>query len=155
MNEITLSPYNELYYKLVCSSQTLAQLKKYFSFKAPGFFFNPLYKNGLWNGYICLIKGDLFPIGLFQDLCLFAKNNNVKVYQVKDEASSDISEEHLDEVLQKTPLSDINKKTGDVFQIKLRNYQEDAIRTCILNKHQLIVSQTSTGKSLMIYMILK
>ena len=155
MNEITLSPYNELYYKLICSSQLLSRVKTYLSFKAPGFFFNPLYKNGLWDGRICLMKGDLLPIGLFPDLCLFAKNNNVKIYKVKEEEITYISDEKLNEVLQKTLLSDINKKTGEVFQIKLRNYQEDAIRTCIMNRHQLIVSQTSTGKSLMIYMILK
>ena len=153
--EITLIPYNELYYKIECSKGIMVSLRDYFSLRAPGFIFNPLYKNGLWNGFICLFKGNLFPKGLLTDLKTFCERNNIILNQPSYEGLKTISENRLDEILSETSLSDMNKKTGEVIPITLRDYQVDAIKTAILKKHQLIISQTSTGKTLMIYMILK
>lgn len=152
---VTLLPYNEIFYKIECSVYMLKKIKDYFSLRAPGFIFNPLYKNGLWNGYVCLFKGELFPRGLLPDLEKIAPEYNLRINTVNLPPLKSLSEERITEILQETPLSDVNKKTGEVVPIKLRDYQEDAIRTVLHNKHQLIVSQTSTGKSLMIYMILK
>ena len=155
MREITLVPYNEIYYKMAVSSDVSAALKDNFSYKAPGFFFNPLYKNGLWNGLVCLYKNNLFPKGLLPDLKTFCRVNNIDLHLPRDNELKSISEDRFNEIVENTPLTDVNKKTGEVFSIKLRDYQVDAIKTSILQKHQLIVSQTSTGKTLMIYMILK
>lgn len=154
-NDITLIPYNEIYYKIQADRGLMVALRDAFSLRAPGFIFNPLYKNGLWNGYVPLFKGDLFPIGLVEDLKKLGEANNWNVFLPRDYHITPISTERLNEVLQETRLSDIDKNTKAIREIHLRDYQEDAIRTCILNKHQLIVSQTSTGKSLMIYMVLK
>lgn len=156
METITLLPYNEIYYKLEAPLQWMKPLRDYFSFRAPGFIFNPLYKNGLWNGYICLFKGNLFPKGLVADLIKYAETTGVLTVKFPAESQlKPISEERFNEIVKETELSDINKKTHEVIPIKLRDYQVDAIKTAIMKKHQLIVSQTSTGKTLMIYMILK
>lgn len=155
MAEITLTNYNEIYYKMKSSPDVKTALRVNFSYRAPGFVFNPLYKNGLWNGYVCLFKGDLFPKGLLKDLQKFCEVNNITLNIPQDLSLKSISEERIDEIISETKLSDVNKKTGEVFPITLRDYQVDAIKTAILQKHQLIISQTSTGKTLMIYMILK
>lgn len=155
MTEITLIPYNKLYYKLVCSKEILVALRGYLSIKAPGFFFNPLYKNGLWDGYVCLFKGDLFPRGLLPDLQRYCKDTQTTLTIAPEQQIPTISDERFNEIVEEIRISDIDKKTGELRQIFLRDYQEDAIRTCLMKKHHLIVSQTSTGKSLMIYMILK
>lgn len=155
MSEITLINYNELYYQLSTTLDISGALRDNFSYRAPGFIFNPLYKNGLWNGFVCLYKGKLFPKGLLPDLKKFCEVNNIKLNIPTSLYLKSISESRIDEIIEETNLSDVNKKTGEVIPIKLRDYQVDAIKTAILQKHQLIVSQTSTGKTLMIYMILK
>lgn len=156
MNEqITLLPYNEIYYKIECSKGRMVSLRNFFSLRAPGFIFNPLYKNGLWNGFICLFKGDLFPKGLIEDLRVYCQRTNIQLNEPKIEGLKSISEARIEEIFEETKLSDVNKKTGEILPIKLRDYQADAIKTAITKKHQLIVSQTSTGKTLMIYMIVK
>lgn len=153
--DITLISYNEIYYKISADKRMMVALREAFSFRAPGFIFNPLYKNGLWDGFICLFKGDLFPIGLVADLKKLSDANGWTLFIPDDYHIKSLSDERLTEFLQETKLSDLDKMTKDIREIHLRNYQEDAIRTCIHNRHQLIVSQTSTGKSLMIYMILR
>lgn len=156
MKEITLLPYNEIYYKIEVPIEWMKPLRDYFSLRVPGFIFNPLYKNGLWNGFVCLFKGNLFPKGLLPDLIKYAEMTGVLTVKVPVNTElKSISEARFNEIIEETKLSDINKKTGEVFPITLRDYQVDAIKTAIMKKHQLIVSQTSTGKTLMIYMILK
>ena len=152
--DITLLPYNELFYKIEAGRGIMGPLRDYFSIRAPGFIFNPLYKNGLWNGFIQLFKNNLFPVGLVKDLENYAKTNNLTLFKPVLKQIS-LSDEYIDEFLETTVLADLNKKTGDVLRIYLRDYQRDAVITSIKNRHQLIVSQTSTGKSLMIYMIVR
>ena len=123
--------------------------------RAPGFIFNPLYKNGLWNGFVCLIKTDLLPAGLLNDLEKYATDNNLKLFINKNTNELEISDSYLEEIISSTKLSDINKKTKEVFPITLRDYQKEAVKLCVNNKHQLIVSNTSTGKTLMMYMVVR
>ena len=153
--DIILTPYNQLYYKINADSRLLNKIKNYFSMRAPGFIFNPLYKNGLWNGFVCLIKTDLLPAGLLNDLEKYATDNNLKLFINKNTNELEISDSYLEEIISSTKLSDINKKTKEVFPITLRDYQKEAVKLCVNNKHQLIVSNTSTGKTLMMYMVVR
>lgn len=153
--DISLLPCNEIYYKIEAGPHIINKIRSYFSLRVPGFIFNPLYKNGLWNGFVCLFKGNYFPKGLRKDLEKFASDNHYSIYVHDQHRSCGISLEYLDELIKTTKLSSVDKKSGNVFEIQLRDYQEEAIRLCIKNQHQLIVSQTSTGKSLMIYMVMK
>ena len=153
--DIILTPYNQLYYKIHADSRLLNKIKNYFSMRAPGFIFNPLYKNGLWNGFVCLIKTDLLPAGLLNDLEKYATDNNLKLFINKNTNELEISDSYLEEIIFSTKLSDINKKTKEVFPITLRDYQKEAVKLCVDNKHQLIVSNTSTGKTLMMYMVVR
>lgn len=153
--DIILTPYNQLYYKINADSRLLNKIKNYFSMRAPGFIFNPLYKNGLWNGFVCLIKTDLLPAGLLNDLEKYATDNNLKLFINKNINELEISDSYLEEIISSTKLSDINKKTKEVFPITLRDYQKEAVKLCVNNKHQLIVSNTSTGKTLMMYMVVR
>lgn len=155
MREVTLYSYNEIYYKIETSKEVMVAIRDLFKYRAPGFIFNPLYKNGLWDGFVCLIKGNLFPKGLLKDLKVFCEANSITLNLPNVLEFKSLSEERFNEIIEETKLSDVNKKTGEVFPITLRDYQVDAIKTAIMKKHQLIVSQTSTGKTLMIYMILK
>lgn len=153
--DIILVKYNQLYYKIQTDGRTLNKIKTYFSMRAPGFIFNPLYKNGLWNGFISLIKNDYLPSGLLEDLRKYAADNNLSLFISGEETSTNLSPEYLDEVINNITLSDMNKKTKEVIPIKLRDYQLEAVKLCINNKHQLIISNTSTGKTLMMYMVVR
>ena len=119
-NDITLIPYNEIYYKIQADRGLMVALRDAFSLRAPGFIFNPLYKNGLWNGYVPLFKGDLFPIGLVEDLKKLGEANNWNIFLPRDYHITPISIERLNEVLQETLLSDIDKNTKAIREIHLR-----------------------------------
>ena len=153
--DIILVKYNQLYYKIETESRTLNKIKNYFSMRAPGFIFNPLYKNGLWNGFISLIKNNYLPSGLLEDFKKYTEDNNLSLFISGDEQESSISKEYLEELLNGIKLSDLNKKTKEIIPITLRDYQREAVKLCINNKHQLIISNTSTGKTLMMYMVVR
>lgn len=158
MNEdydIILEYQNELYYRIIASSRVMSRIRNYFSLRAPGFIFNPLYKNGLWNGFISLVKNNLFPRGLLTDLQEFAKDSGYRICIPNNKKQYKISEGRLQEIIDSIQLTDLDKKKNIAFDIKLRDYQELAVKLCINNQHQLIVSQTSTGKTLMVYTIIR
>lgn len=120
------------------------ELSEFFTFYVPGYKFVPSYRNKMWDGKIRLFdtRNYTLPSGLLYHVEQFAESRGYVI-------SNTIQETRDDEDLPSIPLSAGGK------EIALRDYQEEAIKHALKYKKSLLLSPTGSGKSLMIYMILR
>lgn len=146
MELISISKNNEVYLKISCTEGVKRELYEHFSFFAPNYRFHPKYKKKLWDGKIRLFNrrtGQIYA-GLLKNIAQFCRDRN---YQLETDFSvSDVpfSEHELDEFIHELCLT----KTP-------RNYQREAIIKAIRKKRISFLSPTASGKSFIIYLILR
>ena len=121
------------------------ELSEFFTFYVPGYKFVPSYRNKLWDGKIRLYdtRNYTLPSGLLYHVEKFAESRN---YTIRNELSEKNTED--------TTLPELSLYSGG-NPIDLRDYQNLAINHALNFKRALLVSPTGSGKSLMIYMILR
>ena len=143
---------NEVYLEVSTEPSTSRSLSDHFTFEVPGAKFMPAYRNRIWDGKIRLYSaqtGELY-VGLLSYL--------EKWLDDWDEPY-EISEELKDE-------KQLDRKTLDGFirQLKLqsrgkpispRDYQIDAVDFAIRKHRALLLSPTASGKSLIIYILVR
>jgi len=147
MSDITLHVLNEAYIKVECERHYAQELNEYFSFRVPGYQFTPAYKNKIWDGYIKLfsLKDNTIYRGLLPYIEKFAKERN---YEVNIHDNLNVTDE----------LS--LKETTEFIQLlnlplEPRDYQIKSFVHAIRNRRMLLVSPTASGKSLIIYLIVR
>src|SRR5210317_48971 len=133
-------------------SGILMELQEYFTFFAEGYKFMPAYRNKLWDGKIRLFdsRSQSIPFGLMKRVSEFCHERGYKL--VYDESMKDknfFEKGDLEEFISKSTIS-----IGDKI-IKPRDYQFDAFVHGIQNKRALLISPTGSGKSLIIYMLMR
>jgi len=133
-----------------CDKGIAREISDRFSFLVPGYQFMPKFKNGFWDGRIRLFNHDdrTLPVGLLSELKNFAKFEEYSidtsmVYHSVNKVSPKQIKYFIDKL-------DIRSK-GDL--IEPHDYQMFAVYSAIRNKRRLLLSPTSSGKSLMIYVI--
>lgn len=148
MSDITIHYRNELKAYIQCDPSVSYEISEAFAFYVNGYKFMPAYKAGRWDGKIRLysIKDRLFYIGLFKELYKWAEENGYSVsFADKEEfrsRSTEITDEQWDEV----------KAKG---KYEPRWYQENAIKYALNNSKSLILSPTGSGKSYIMYLIVR
>jgi superfamily II DNA or RNA helicase len=142
---IKVEKVNNVHMKIVADAGTLQELSEFFAFRPEGYNFNPKFKARMWDGYIRLItpfKPFLY-IGLLNHLKEFAETRECKL----------IIDPELDDI-EPVPADygyELANEAG--IKLELRDYQNDYIVNAIRHKRGLSLSPTSSGKSLMIYLI--
>lgn len=148
---IQVEKLNETYLRVWCEDIGIEQeLVDYFTFEVPGAKFTPKYKARIWDGKIRLyspLKKTLY-VGLFEHLEKFAASRDCTI-QGNENARDDIS---LEEV--QTFCDNLKLHNGSE-EIAIRDYQLDAIHTALCDKRSVLLSPTGSGKSLIIYCILR
>lgn len=129
------------------------ELCEHFCFYVHGYRFMPQFKAKIWDGKARLydIHRKTLPNGLLEYLRLFAKNNDYPLVEQKDlrpEYENVSIEELLDFI------DDLNIHARGV-PIELRDYQIDAIYQAINREKILTLSPTSSGKSVIIYVVIR
>ena len=134
-----------------CDSGTAQELNEFFSFYVPGYKFMPAYRNKMWDGKIRLysINSGELPAGLYLHLLTFAEQREyeIVVEDSKYGRPDDSNKVNVDD------LYDYIKKLEMPFEI--RDYQFDAVATGIHRKRGILVSPTGSGKSLIIYVLVR
>lgn len=133
--------------RVIADPGTLQELSEFFAFHPNNYQFSPKYKARVWDGYIRLItpfKPFLY-IGLLGHLRQFC---DVREYEL-------IVGEGFEQ--EKNVPDDYGYQLAKDAKINLtlRPYQNDYIVNAIRRKRSLSLSPTSSGKSLMIYLITK
>tara|TARA_R110000824_G_scaffold158061_2_gene331660 strand:- start:3058 stop:4548 length:1491 start_codon:yes stop_codon:yes gene_type:complete len=152
MADITISKKDDVHIRVDCEPSIAQELHSHFSFDIPGAKFHPMYRNKIWDGQLHLFS--MFTkqiyVGLKPYVEHFAEVNEYTVDDSKYEQTADkISLEDL-----KDFISDL-KLTSREKPIEVREYQLNAIYQSIKDGRRLLLSPTGSGKSLIIYVLLR
>lgn len=132
-------------------SGILMELSEYFTFYADGYRFMPAYRNKMWDGKIRLYdsRSQTIPYGLLKRVAEFCHERGYELnidYSLKkyvDEKSD------LEKFIDELPITIKGKR------INPRDYQLDAFIHAAQNSRCILISPTGSGKSLIIYMLLR
>lgn len=143
---IYISKVNETYLKVDAEISILEQIKDYFTYPVKGAKYSPAYKSGRWDGNVFhfnISRKELY-LGLYDSLVEFLEKNNLKF--------------NTEYSFQKNKL-DNNEVVKFIKDLNLpytpRDYQVYGFLQALINKRAILLSATSSGKSLMQYMVAK
>jgi len=148
---INVAIIDNVYLEVTCSNKgQMYELKEFFSCYVPDYRYNPKYKARLWNGKISFynIYDRTLPVGLLKYLKLFLKKYHYKIrlnFKMSD-FKNDITPDEL------LPFYDALFDKDGIYP---RDYQQQAIFTALKNKRGILEAATGSGKSLVIYSILR
>ena len=148
-----ISKKNEVYITLSeLSSSENQELADFFTFEVPGAKFMPMYRNRMWDGKIRLFSpasGEIY-LGLLPYIIEFCKNNNVK-YTIEEGVED---ERNIVGKVVRGFIKSLKPKSKGK-SLKVRDYQIEAVRLAISRNRALLVSPTASGKSLIIYALVR
>jgi superfamily II DNA or RNA helicase len=147
VSDLILHKKNEAFIQVECDKGVAQELHSYFSFRVPGYQFVPAYKNKLWDGYIKLFSLKDFTIyhGLVHYIIKFCKERNY-TYEVDDAI---LTTENFSLIEAVDFIRTLN------LPFEPRDYQIKSFVNAVRNKRMLLLSPTASGKSLIIYLIVR
>jgi superfamily II DNA or RNA helicase len=150
--DIEIIPKDANHCRIKCSPDIARELSAHFSFEVPGAKFSPLFRSGAWDGRTKLFNMLTREIyfGLIPYVFKYAKDNG---YTIEDHASLPDTEQITYEVIEK--FMHALKLHSQGKPIEIRDYQIEAIVTALKYNRRLLLSPTSSGKSLIIYGIVR
>ena len=151
--KIVVTKKNEAYVKIACERSVAQELSEFFTFFVPGHQFTPAFRNRIWDGKIRLFDLRTFELyhGLVMYIESFAKERDyiVEYGNPRPDLLDDYPEYHADKF-----ISMINPQSRGK-NIDVRDYQKAAYIHAIRNQRAVLLSPTSSGKSLIIYLIIR
>jgi len=152
MANIIIQKKNEIYLKVETEPHIHQELSEYFTFEVPGAKFMPQYRSKYWDGKIRLYSnhtGELY-VGLLDKLVSWAKNCEYTVEFKDNKFYGSPFEEN--ELISVEGVSDYMKS---ISRHEPRDYQVNAVYDALRYNRKLLISPTASGKSLMIYSIVR
>jgi len=144
MSDIHLKHFNEVHARVECEAGLLMELSDYLTFKAENYKFHPKFKARLWDGNISLV-------GRMNRLVYKGLAQRIKKFCDEREYSFSFDDEFLYENVSEHEVLDFIKTLKLPFEP--RDYQIDAVIKCLRSNRRTLVSPTSSGKSLIAYII--
>jgi superfamily II DNA or RNA helicase len=144
---VAVEKIDEVFMRIRAEASVLRELAEFFCFRPTGYQYNPKFKAKMWDGFVRLMtpfKPRLY-IGLLEHLRKFCE---IREYQLV--VAADLQDE--------TDVPDdygyrLAEQVG--CKLELRDYQNSYVVNSIRRKRVLNLSPTSSGKSLMIYLIIQ
>ncbi len=151
METIRVRKLNHSTIHLMCDRSVSTELREFFSFFVPGYRFMPAYRNRIWDGKIRLFNqttGEI-PAGLFPQILAFAESREYEL-EIDDSEYGNPNEGN-------TINADFMMKFVEALKLpfKIRDYQFDAVCHGIQRKNAILLSPTGSGKSLIIYVLMR
>jgi len=144
MDRIDILPKDEVNVKIECDRGLAQELSDYFTFEVPGAKFMPSYKNRMWDGKIRLFNtaSQTLYKGLVRRVEKFCQDRD---YECVVHGGLN----HVNDI----PLNELEEFLKGKYSP--RDYQLRAIAHALRVHRALILSPTASGKSFIIYCILK
>ena len=147
MFDIRLEKVNEAYIRVTSERNIAQELSDYFTFYVPGYQFTPAYKSRYWDGKIRLL--DLRTMLIYRGLIAY-----IEKFCEERKYTLDIDIE-----LRTSKIFSLVEAKEFVDTLKLphevRDYQLNSFVHAIRNKRLLLLSPTASGKSLILYCIIR
>ena len=147
-----ISKVNEVYLELEVNEDVSRELSDYFTFEVPGAKFMPQYRNRMWDGKIRLFspRNGRIYVGLLPYVKEYCSKKSIE-YIIEKGVENDRNV--LRESVRDFAESLRPKSRGKPIQF--RDYQIDAIWHAIQSNRCLLLSPTASGKSLIIYTLVR
>lgn len=152
MANIIIQKKNEIYLKVETEPHIHQELSEYFTFEVPGAKFMPQYRSKYWDGKIRLYSnhnGEIY-VGLLDKLVAWAKKCEYTVEFKDNKFYGSPFEEN--KMISMEGVSDYMKS---ISRHEPRDYQVNAVYDALRYNRKLLISPTASGKSLMIYSIVR
>lgn len=147
MSKIVFKKVNEVYSQILCDDSILYSLADEYALYVQGYRFMKLFKEGKWDGkirYINRLTGLVYT-GLLEKV--YASSKVMGVDSVSLEGYTKKVEYTKEQIIERIRAFNLPHDLYD--------HQWEAVFECLLNKRRAILSSTSSGKSLIIYCILR
>jgi superfamily II DNA or RNA helicase len=150
--DIKLTNKNHVHMHVTAEPGIAQELNDYFSFEVPGARYHPLYKSRMWDGKIRLysmMTRELYA-GLKEYVEKFAEERAYTVDDSEFVTTADaVAYNMIKEFCQGLQLASRGQA------IEIRDYQIEAVFTALRDGRRLLLSPTGSGKSLIIYCIMR
>ena len=152
MSHLSISKKNEVNLQVKSEAHVYYELSDYFTFDVPGAKFMPQYRNKYWDGKIRLFSnhtGEIY-VGLLDKLIQFCEDHNY-TYEFKDNEYYGLPFQTND-LISKEGVKDY---MYSICKHVPRDYQIEGVYDALKHNRKLLISPTASGKSLMIYSIVR
>ena len=152
MSDVIIEKKNEVHIKLNCEPHILYELQEYFTFEVESAKFMSQYRSRHWDGKIRLLSthtGEIYA-GLLDKVIDKLKLHNY-TYEFKDNKFYGLPFE-INENISLEGVSDYMKS---ICCHSPRQYQIEGVYDALRYNRKLLISPTASGKSLMIYSIVR
>ena len=152
MTHLIISKKNEVYLQIKAEPHIYYELADQFTFEVPGAKFSPAYKKKFWDGKIRLFNTQTREIyvGLLDRIMQFCRDHEYtsefvesKYYGLPFEVNEGISKEGVKDYM------------NAICKYSPRQYQVQGVYDALRHNRKLLISPTASGKSLMIYSIVR
>jgi len=147
METLILEKKDEVYLTVDADPSIQRELSEFFTFYVPGYKFMPAFRNRMWDGKIRLFSQKTKEIyfGLYPYIKAFAEERGYNVVAGKDVV---VENKVTRELVEK-----FSNSLGQKFEA--RDYQVDAIFHSLKFNRALLLSPTASGKSFIIYSLIR
>ena len=152
MTDIIIGKKNEVFLKLKAEPHVFQELSEHFTFDVPGAKFMPQYRSKYWDGKIRLFSphtGEIY-VGLLDKIVSWANRYDYKVEFEDNKFYGTPFEEN--EMISYEGVKDYMTR---ISKYKPRDYQIEAVYDALKYNRKLLISPTASGKSLMIYSVVR
>ena len=152
MTNLIIKKKNEVYITIQSDPHVYQELSDYFTFEVPGAKFMPQFRNKYWDGKIRLFdtRHNQIYVGLLDKVISFCKNYEYtyefeenKFYGLPFEVNENVS------------LEGVGDYMRSISSHSPRDYQIEGVYDALRHNRKLLISPTASGKSLMIYSIVR
>ncbi len=152
VTDITIRKKNEVYVTVKAEPHINQELSDLFTFDVPGAKFMPQYRSKYWDGKIRLFSpatGEIYG-GLVDKIASWARKSEYTVEFENNEYYGTPFEEN--EIISREGVKAYMTK---ISKHKPRDYQVNAVYDALRYNRKLLISPTASGKSLMIYSVVR
>jgi len=152
MSHLIISKKNEVFLQVKAEPHIYYELRDAFQFEVPNAKFSPAYKNKWWDGRIYLFNtqtGEIY-VGLLDKITKFCDDHGYtyefvdnKYYGLPFESNDFISKEGVKDYM------------NAICKYSPRDYQVEGVYDALKHNRKLLISPTASGKSLMIYSLVR
>jgi len=143
---VIIEKKNEVYITIQGEDAIKRDLSTYFTFEVPGYKFTPQFRNRWWDGKIRLYSyatGQIFA-GLYPYIVKWCQDNKIQIVD-----GTKIKDVDVDKTL-------VNKfVSGLKIPMEIRDYQKEAFIHALQKSRCLLLSPTASGKSLIVYLLVR
>ena len=155
--EITVSKFNEVYLRIKTEPAIAKELSDFFTFEVPNSRFMPSVRNRMWDGRIRLFSpatGKIY-LGLLPYVEKLCKEQGYRINYEDNPHYGSLKDTHdIPKEATGNFVRGLKPKSGGKA-LKVRPYQFAAIHHVLVNNRSLLLSPTGSGKSFIIYALIR